>query len=99
MHKKPRVQTWKATLPHQIEVEGFRLEPWTTTFPHQIEVEVLLVRKKPRVQTWKTTLPHQILVKPSLPLLLPTNDARMFEFPLMISSYGNDNFEHFFWPS
>ena len=39
MRKKPRFQTWTTTLPHQIEVEGFKLEPCTTTFPHQIEVE------------------------------------------------------------
>ena len=49
VRKKPGIQTWKATLPHQIEVEGFRLEPYTTTFPHQIEVEGLFVCKKPYI--------------------------------------------------
>ena len=46
MRKKPGIQTWKATLPHQIQVEGFRLEPSATIFPHQIQVEGLFVRKK-----------------------------------------------------
>ena len=50
MRKKPRFKTSTTTLPHQIEVEGFRLEPYATIFPHQIEVEGLVVRKKPRIE-------------------------------------------------
>ena len=63
VRKKPRIQASTTTLPHQIEVEGFRLEPYATTFPHQIEVEGLVVRKKPRFQTSTTTFPHQIQVE------------------------------------
>ena len=50
VRKKQRFQTSTTTLPHQIEVEGFRLEPYATTFPHQIEVEGLVVRKKQRIE-------------------------------------------------